>query len=108
MTDPANDFDNMNPEQIMELTARLKIQTDQAQVLLPPEGAESELANIPRSVKLTATQDRRLKNRARERGMSQSEYIRWLIEQDLNKPVDRPLTMADLPMIVELVRARAA
>ncbi|MFF0609198.1 hypothetical protein ACFYUD_11060 [Nocardia tengchongensis] len=108
MTDPANEFENMTPDQILEMTQRLRIQTDQAQLLPPPADAEAEPANIPRSVKLTPTQDRRLKARAKERGMSQSEYLRWLVEQDLNKPLDRPLTLADLPLIVKLVRAQAA
>lgn len=70
-------------------------------------GVEAHEALIPRSVKLPATVDRACKERARELGISQSAYIRSLIEKDLTSGQTRPLTTADLPLILEFIRNAA-
>ncbi|WP_331722939.1 hypothetical protein [Nocardia sp. NBC_00511] len=108
MTDQANEFDAMTPDEIIALTNRLRLDTSAARELLPPEGAAPELANVPRSVKLTLTEDKLMKARAKELGLTASAYFRALLARDLATPADRPLTTADIPMLVQLIRGHAA
>jgi hypothetical protein len=79
MTDP---FMNMSPAEVAEMTQRL-VFTDEP--VDPPieTGPNAEPVDIPRSVKLTRDLDKACKSRAANLGMSQSGYIRSLIERDI-------------------------
>ncbi|WP_433560402.1 hypothetical protein ACQP1O_22110 [Nocardia sp. CA-151230] len=102
------DFENMTPAEIAALTQRLIFHTDQAQELpAVHHGVDTGETLIPRSVKLPATVDRACKARAQELGLTQSAYIRSLIEKDLSGAPARPLTTADLPLILEFIRNAA-
>lgn len=79
MTDP---FLNMSPTEVAAMTQRL-VFTD-APVEPPIEtGPDAPPVLIPRSVKLTRDLDLACKHRAANLGMSQSAYIRSLIERDV-------------------------
>ncbi|MFE3194246.1 hypothetical protein ACFXHA_34935 [Nocardia sp. NPDC059240] len=102
-----NDFENMTPDEVAALTQRLILDPAQAEEMIPDPGADSGDTIVPRSIKLPASLDRRCKARATELGMNQSAYIRSLIEKDLAGPQARPLTTADLPLILEFIRHAA-
>ncbi|MGW4124898.1 hypothetical protein [Nocardia sp. NPDC004711] len=97
----------MTPDQIAALTKRLVLDPAQAEELVVIPGVDTGETIVPRSVKLPASLDRRCKARATELGMNQSAYIRSLIEKDLAEPQGRPLTTADLPLILEFIRHAA-
>lgn len=101
------DFENMTPADIAALTQRLVLDTSRAEQLPVVHGVEARETLIPRSVKLPAGVDRACKARAAELGLSQSAYIRSLIEKDLSGGQARPLTTADLPLILEFIRNAA-
>lgn len=107
MTDFERDFDKMTVEEVAALTQRLVFHPDQAEELPVIHGVDTGETLIPRSVKLPARLDRACKARAVELGVSQSAYIRSLIEKDLTGTQARPLTIADLPLILEFVRKSA-
>lgn len=100
------DFENLTPVQIAAMTQRLVLDPAQVEELVAPD-ADAGDTIVPRSVKLPASLDRRCKARATELGMNQSAYIRSLIEKDLAGPQARPLTTADLPLILEFIRHAA-
>ncbi|WP_454199321.1 hypothetical protein [Nocardia sp. Marseille-Q1738] len=79
MTDP---FLNMSLAEVAAMTERLEF-TDEP--VTPPieTGPDTEPVLIPRSVKLTRDLDQACKRRAANLGMSQSAYIRSLIERDI-------------------------
>ncbi|MGY2037839.1 hypothetical protein ACW9HF_21385 [Nocardia gipuzkoensis] len=79
MTDP---FLNMSPAEVAAMTERLEFTEEP---VTPPieTGPGTEPVLIPRSVKLTRDLDQACKRRAANLGMSQSAYIRSLIERDL-------------------------
>lgn len=79
MTDP---FMNMSPAEVAAMTQRLVFTDDTVE---PPieTGPGVEPVLIPRSVKLTRDLDQACKRRAKNLGMSQSGYIRSLIERDI-------------------------
>ncbi|MGW2662245.1 hypothetical protein ACWCW7_14875 [Nocardia tengchongensis] len=79
MTDP---FLNMSPAEVAAMTQRL-VYTDEP--IEPPidTGPHTEPVLIPRSVKLTRELDLACKRRAENLGLSQSAYIRSLIERDV-------------------------
>ncbi|MGF6888183.1 hypothetical protein ABIA39_006702 [Nocardia sp. GAS34] len=107
MTDP---FDDMSINEIAALTERVMASVDprDAQEVTPQSlGVETSGATIPRSVKLTPELDRQCKARAVELGLTQSAYIRSLIERDVSGVAARPLTTADLPLILEFIRHAA-
>lgn len=107
MTEP---FDTMSISDIAALTARIAAGLDmsQAEAATPQSlGLDATGATVPRSVKLTPELDRLCKARATERGLTQSAYIRSLIEQDVAGQSARPLTTADLPLILEFIRHAA-
>ncbi|MCU1641964.1 MAG: hypothetical protein JWN03_2239 [Nocardia sp.] len=78
MTDP---FMDMSPAEVTEMTQRL-VFTDEA-VETTETGPDTAPVLIPRSVKMPRNLDRACKSRAANLGMSQSEYIRSLIEHDI-------------------------
>lgn len=79
MTDP---FLNMSPAEVAAMTQRLVFTNEP---VAPPveTGPTIEPVLIPRSVKLTRDLDKACKSRAENLGMSQSAYIRSLIERDV-------------------------
>ncbi|MFJ9370288.1 hypothetical protein ACIRRA_38510 [Nocardia sp. NPDC101769] len=79
MTDP---FDTMSPAEVAAMTQRL-VYTDEP--IEPPveTGSGAEPVLIPRSVKLSRDLDKACKRRAENLGLSQSAYIRSLIERDI-------------------------
>lgn len=72
----------MSPAVVAAMTERFEF-TDEP--VTPPieTGSETEPVLIPRSVKLTRDHDQACKRRAANLGMSQSAYIRSLIERDI-------------------------
>ncbi|MRH88416.1 hypothetical protein GFY24_13340 [Nocardia sp. SYP-A9097] len=79
MTDP---FMDMSPAEIAAMTERL-VFTDEPFEVPIETGPNAAPVMIPRSVKITRELDKACKNRAANLGMSQSEYIRSLIERDI-------------------------
>ncbi|WP_109522594.1 MULTISPECIES: hypothetical protein [Nocardia] len=79
MTDP---FENMSPAEVAAMAKRLEF-TDEP--VDPPirTGPDTDPVLIPRSVKMTYDLDKACKRRAAELGLSQSAYIRSLIERDV-------------------------
>ncbi|MGN2638308.1 hypothetical protein ACTD5D_19360 [Nocardia takedensis] len=79
MTDP---FMDMSPAEVAAMTERLEFTGEPD---TPPirTGSDAEPVLFPRSVKLTRELDRACKQRAANLGMSQSSYIRSLIEADV-------------------------
>ncbi len=79
MTDPLS---NMSPAEVAAMAERLEF-TDEP--ITPPieTGPAAEPVLIPRSVKLTRDLDKACKRRAGNLGLSQSAYIRSLIERDV-------------------------
>ncbi|NNH69063.1 hypothetical protein HLB23_04110 [Nocardia uniformis] len=78
-TDP---FETMSPDEVAAMTQRL-VFTDEP--VEPPieTGSDTGAVLIPRSVKMPLDLDKACKSRAANLGMSQSEYIRSLIERDI-------------------------
>src|SRR5690348_11977374 len=78
MTDP---FHEMSPADVAAIAERL-VFTDEP---VPPivTGPNAEPVLVPRSVKLTYDLDQACKRRAGNLGLSQSAYIRSLIERDI-------------------------
>ncbi|WP_040796704.1 hypothetical protein [Nocardia higoensis] len=79
MNDP---FVNMSPAEIAAMTERLEF-TGEPVTPAVETGPGVEPVLIPRSVKLTRDLDQACKRRAAALGMSQSAYIRSLIERDI-------------------------
>lgn len=79
MTDP---FLSMNPDEVAAMTERLEFTDEPVE---PPieTGPAAEAVTFPRSVKLSRELDVACKRRAATLGMSQSAYIRSLIERDI-------------------------
>lgn len=105
MTDPyPTNADDMNA--IMDrLTYR-----DNETVDVPVQTGQDTAADlVPRSIKLPAELDNRCKARALRLGLSQSAYIRSLIERDLaqDEQHDRPVMWSDLARIVTELRRTA-
>ncbi|WP_067697584.1 hypothetical protein [Nocardia jejuensis] len=101
------EFENLTPAEIAAFTQRLVVDTAAAEQLPVTHGVDTGETLIPRSVKLPVRVDRACKARATELGISQSAYIRSLIEKDLASGHSRPLTTADLPLILEFLRQAA-
>ncbi|MFI1917764.1 hypothetical protein [Nocardia sp. NPDC020380] len=103
-------FDDMSINDVAALTERImaSLELDASQEATPESlGFDTTGTTIPRSVKLTPELDLRCKARATELGLSQSAYIRSLIERDVSTRTARPLTTADLPLILEFLRHAA-
>jgi hypothetical protein len=99
MTDP---FLNMSPAEVAAMTERLEF-TDEP--IEPPieTGPTAEPVLIPRSVKLSRDLDQACKHRAANLGMSQSAYIRSLIERDIataGTGVQRPAWVRELLAVI--------
>ncbi|MFE3280082.1 hypothetical protein [Nocardia sp. NPDC059239] len=79
MADP---FDTMSPAEVASMTQRL-VYTDEP--IEPPvvTGPDTEPIMVPRSVMPTRDLDNACKRHADHLGMSQSAYIRSLIERDI-------------------------
>lgn len=76
------DIDDLTPEQVHALTGRLEYNDDALDT--PVSTAQDTGPDlVPRSIKLSSELDRRCKQRAFGLGLSQSAYIRQLIERDL-------------------------
>lgn len=98
MTDP---FTHMSPAEVAAMTARLEF-TDAP---VPPieTGPHAEPVLIPRSVKLTRDLDQACKRRAANLGLSQSAYIRSLIERDVAESgtgAQRPAWVRELLSVI--------
>ncbi|GAM48849.1 hypothetical protein NSK11_contig00094-0039 [Nocardia seriolae] len=72
----------MSPAEVAAMTQRLVFTDDPVEPAIAT-GADAEPVLIPRSVKLTRELDKACKLRAANLGMSQSAYIRSLIERDI-------------------------
>lgn len=95
-------------EYMTALLNRLAFGDDLPAPELPVVSGQDTTADlVPRSVKLAADLDRRCKERALSLGLSQSAYIRSLIERDLGGLGwhDRPVMVSDLArLLAELGR----
>ena len=74
--------EDATPDEVLEVTDRLVI-TDEPLELALQANQDSAADLLPRSVKMSAELDRACKKRALSLGLSQSAYIRRLIEQDI-------------------------
>lgn len=70
------------PDEVQEVTERLQF-TDEPARLPVRVGQDTAPDLVPRSVKISTDLDRACKKRALSLGLSQSAYIRRLIERDL-------------------------
>ncbi|MEV0355329.1 hypothetical protein AB0H71_04610 [Nocardia sp. NPDC050697] len=95
MTDP---FSAMSPDEVAAMSGRLEFTGEP--VAIEP-GPEPVL--FPRSVKLTRELDQACKRRAANLGLSQSAYIRSLIERDVAEAGDgeqRPAWVRELLAVI--------
>lgn len=95
-------FSNMSPDEVAAMTERL-VFTDEP--VEPPieTGPAVEPVLVPRSVKLPRDLDKACKQRAKDLGMSQSSYIRSLIERDIaegSTREQRPAWVRDLLAVI--------
>ncbi|WP_067825463.1 hypothetical protein [Nocardia inohanensis] len=82
MTDP---LDNMTPDEMAAMIDRLEFTVDSVSEadLGITVGPDAEPVYVPRSIKMPYELDKACKARATALGMSQSGYIRSLIERDI-------------------------
>ncbi|WP_194813744.1 hypothetical protein [Nocardia sp. XZ_19_385] len=89
-------------EDMKAIMDRLTYRDDEAVAVPVVTGQDTGRDLVPRSVKLPNDLDSRCKARALRLGLSQSAYIRSLIERDLAQTEhhDRPVMWSDLARIV--------
>ncbi|MEV6276951.1 hypothetical protein [Nocardia sp. NPDC051832] len=91
-----------NAEDMQAIMGRLTYRDDETVEVPVVTGQDTGADLVPRSVKLPGDLDSRCKARAVRLGLSQSAYIRSLIERDLAQAEqhDRPVMWSDLARIV--------